>query len=606
MAGYVLSSGVPYGTYLRERARIDDLTIDDLTAAHAATSNRIIATIKDSSAQLIASHEALRSQNIELLKATKAGFQQVAWDVQQVGAAVRGLDATFIWGFNSVLTHTGRMADTLESLVLAAKNPSKTRAYEHFDDGRKAFDRGHLPDALEQIEKAISGDHTSAGYKLEWRFHLLRGAIQVGTFSHPQLLDLAAAEQSYLAAARYARSEDTNGAGLALLGAGWACYCQGRLDDALTHTNAATTLSPALAEGHFQASKILMALGRCQEGLDRLEIAIGLDPGYVVKAAADGDFQNFTTEFEAWCSAEKEKSRTALQTVYDKWSSTLAFWIACVSSGVNLPLVASTIRATSPPLFDTLICLHALDSLTRNLTVASEWTAQEAAKAIDTIPETLEVPKGLLRSLGDLTDRWSLDTDYFALGDLLVKRRQTPTVAALCDRAHEREAKPLELFALWLTATNDPAMVKQKLTRYLQQVPVSGRSVLISDFQSLRRTNAYPPETLGAIRTLLIKRYDQWKDEIDVDLRRRAIASTKAPLAGIATRALWSMIVMTIVAVALREAVGSTNLSAVVWLAGVALWVGNPIPRRIIVRKRRFRSLRHAESRIRRRLNSTT
>jgi tetratricopeptide (TPR) repeat protein len=606
MAGYVISSGVPYGAYLRERSSFDDLTTEDKTAVQAATSNRVIATIKDSSAQLIASQEALRSQNIELLKATKAGFQQMAWDVQQTTAAVRSLDATFSWGFNSILTHAGRMSDTLESLLVTAKTPSKTRAYEHFDDGRKAFDRGHLPEALEQIDKAISGDHTSAGYKLEWRFHLLRGAIQVGTFSHPQLLDLPAAEESYLSAARYASAEDTNAAALALLGAGWACYCQGRLDAALTHTNSATTLSPSLAEGHFQASKILMALGRSREGLHRLEIAVGLDPGYVVKAAADGDFQNFTTEFEAWCAAEGERSRAALQALYDTWSGSVAFWIACVSSGVSLPLVASTIRAASPPLLDTLICLHALDALTRNLKTGSQWSAQEAAKAIETIPETLEVPAGLLQSLRDLTDGWSLDTDYFALGGALLKRQQAQTVAALCKRAHEREAKPLELFALWLAGTSETGKVKEKLATYLQQVPASGRAVLIADYHVLRKTKAYPPETLGAIRTLLLKRYDQWKDEIAEDLRHRAIEGTKAPLEGIATRAIWSMIAMTIVAVALQELLNSTNLSVVIWIAGVALWVAKPIPRRILVRKRRLRSLLAAESKVRRRLATAT
>lgn len=604
MAGYVISSGVPYGAYLREQSSFDDLITEDMTRVHPATSDRIIATIKDSSAELIASHEALRSQNIELLNATRAGFKQVAWDVQQTTAAVRALGATFSWGFNSILTHTGRMSDTLESLLVTAKTPSKTRAYEHFEDGRKAFDSGHLPEALEQIDKAISGDHTSPGYKLEWRFHILRGAIQVGTFSHPQLLDLPAAEQSYLSAARYARTEDANGAAMALLGAGWACYCQGRLDAALTHTNSATAVSPSLAEGHFQASKILMALGRSREGLDRLEIAIGLDPGYVVKAAADGDFQNFTTEFETWCAVECEKARTALHTLYDKWSSTVAFWGACEPAGVNLPLVASTIRATSPPLLDTLICLHALDSLTRDLKAASKSSAQEAAKAIETIPEGLDIPTGLLQSLRDLTAGWSLDNDYFALGSALLKRQQAPTVAALCKRAHERDAKPLELFALWLAVTTEPTTVKEKLASYLRQVPVSGRIVLVADFQFVVGSGAYPRPTVDTIRTLLLKRYDEWKDEIAVDLRRRAIAGTRDPMDGIATRAAWSTIAMTIVAMVLQVAFGSVTLSAAVWFVGLALAVGRPITRRVIVRRRHFRSLLNAESRVRRRLTS--
>jgi tetratricopeptide (TPR) repeat protein len=605
MAGYVISSGVPYSKYLRERSSTDDLA-RDLATVHAATSHRIVATIKDTSAQLVASQEALRSQNIELLKATKAGFQQVAWDVQQTTAAVKGLDATFTWGFNSILTHAGRMSDTLESLLETAKTPTKTRAYEYFDDGRRAFDRGHLADALEQIDKAISGDHTSAGYKLEWRFHLLRGAIQVGTFSHPQLLDLPAAEASYLAAAKYARPEDSHGAALALLGAGWACYCQGRLDDALAHTNSATSLSPALAEGHFQASKILMALGRCDEGLSRLEIAVGVDPTYVVKAAADGDFQNFTTEFEAWCAAEQQRSHAALQALYDQWSGTVAFWRACMSSTVNLPLLATTVSSPSAPLFDTLICLHALDSLTRDLKVDAKWSAQDMSAAIETIPASLEIPGGLLKSLEEQTDAWSLDNSYFALGTALLKRRQAPLVEDLCRRAHERDAKPLELFALWLTVTNGSVGVKHKLTRYLQQVPVSGRNVLIADMQMLEESKAYSPALLDTIRTLLIKRYDQWAADIDADLRRRANAFTKEPLEGIMPRALWSMVAMTMAIAPVYALSRSVTLSAAIWTIGVAVAVAKPVVHRIGVRRRRYRSLAAAESRIKRRLSAAT
>jgi len=607
MAGYVISSGVPYGSYLRKPTSSDDVG-RDLTTLHAVTSQRVIATIKDSSAELVASHEALRAQNIELLKETKAGFTQLAWDVQQITAAVKGLDATFTWGFNSVLTHTGRMADTLESLLATAKAPSKTRAYEYFDDGRKAFDRGYLPEALEQVNKAISGDHTSTGYKLEWRFYLLRGAIQVGTFSHPQLLDLPAAEASYLAAAKYARAEDSNGAALAMLGAGWACYCQGRLDDALTHTDAATSLVPALAEGHFQASKILMALGRSTEGLSRLEIAVGLDPAYVVKAAADGDFQTFTTEFESWCAAEGEKSSGALKALYDKWSSTVAFWRASRASNVDLSLLASTISAPSPPLLDTLICFHALDPLTRNLRGGDKYTAQEMSAAIEIIPAPLKLPEGLLQSLRDLTGHWPVDSEYFALGEALAKRGQAPVVAELCQRAHERGAKPLELFALWLSATpaRERTPVMNRLTKYLQQVPASGRGPVLGDFQVLSDLKAYPQETIDAIRTRLIKRYEQWSPEIDADLTQRANAFTKHPLEGIVSHTVWSMLGMAMAVAPIYAALKSLRLTAAAWSLGVMFAIVNPVLHRFRERRRRFRALRSAESRVLRHLTGSS
>jgi len=242
---YVIGSGVPYGKYLQAQA-----LVDDLKTAQVRGLNLVSAAVQTGTKEIIASQDALRDQNARLAQAVTDGLDEVT-------GAIEDLNATFVWGFNAVLCHTGRMADALEDLLAAVKSPTKTRAYEYFDDARTAFSRGHLRDALELIEKAISGDHAASGYRIEWRFHLLKGSILVGTVAHPELLDLKSAEETYRTAADYAATDDTDGAALALLGASWACYCQAQLAEALNLADRALQYRPSFGEAHFQSAKIL-------------------------------------------------------------------------------------------------------------------------------------------------------------------------------------------------------------------------------------------------------------------------------------------------------------------------------------------------------------
>jgi hypothetical protein len=68
-------------------------------------------------------------------------------------------------------------------------------------------------------------------------------------------MDLAQAEESFLTAARYAKADYPQDSGRALLCAGWAAYCEGKLNDALAYTEQAVAIYPGLGEALFQAAK---------------------------------------------------------------------------------------------------------------------------------------------------------------------------------------------------------------------------------------------------------------------------------------------------------------------------------------------------------------
>lgn len=251
---------------------------------------------------------------------------------QAMIGAIDGLNESFQWGFGQMIAQMGGMNDSLNTLIKLAKEEVQRLAYNHFEIARDAFRRALYEECLEELDKAINGDHVSPGYKLEWRFHLMQAVIHLGFFGcNPDLVDPGQAEQSFLLAARYARTDDPEEAALALMGAGWSAFVQGKFPEALKHTNQAMALNPELTEALFQGAKIWMASGKPGEALPLLRQAIDRSHAYVVKASADGDFQRHEAELNDFLEAMRQEQLKVLQpqvrqklTEAEEWAKTFS------------------------------------------------------------------------------------------------------------------------------------------------------------------------------------------------------------------------------------------------------------------------------------------
>ena len=159
------------------------------------------AAIEDSAARL--------TQQIEQSNRQVAGAIDSL--TAQIHSGLAGIEASLDHGFSEVLAAVGIMQETLEELVRLAANPAKTAAYEHFVEAREAFQNGWYPECQEQLTKAMEGvEGVSSGYKMEWRFHYLKGLLYMGSndnADHEAMADLALAEASFLLAAKYAVKE---------------------------------------------------------------------------------------------------------------------------------------------------------------------------------------------------------------------------------------------------------------------------------------------------------------------------------------------------------------------------------------------------------------
>lgn len=274
----------------------------------------------------------LTAAHRESTQAMSDGFSMLGGQMDLIADEISGLNASFQWGFGQMIAQMGGMNDSLNTLIKLAKEEVQRLAYNHFEIARDAFRRALYEECLEELDKAINGDHVSPGYKLEWRFHLMQAVIRLGFFGcNPDLVDPGQAEQSFLLAARYARSDDPEEAALALMGAGWSAFVQGKLPEALKHTNQAVALDPDLTEALFQGAKIRMASGKPGEALPLLRQAIDQSPAYVVKASADGDFQRHEAELNDFLEAMRQEQLNVLQpqvrqklTEAEEWAKTFS------------------------------------------------------------------------------------------------------------------------------------------------------------------------------------------------------------------------------------------------------------------------------------------
>jgi tetratricopeptide (TPR) repeat protein len=313
MSNYVYGTG-SYRDYLKEKSFMDG--------------NRVSMDISKQTLWLIGSQAVLTMANINSREQTAdkmmahqtrmtnqitnqlaKGFETISYDLHRISSGISELNSTFHWGFSNLIASMGAMNDSIQELIRIAKTPAQTAALEHFEIAREMFRQGIYTDVLEELEKAINGvPGVSAGYKQEWRVHQLKGVVKLG-FADCDLsiVDLAEAEDSFIKSAQYAKTDYPKEAANAYLSAGWAAYCQGKMPEAVQHTETAVVLNPELGEALFQKAKILISQNDIEDALPELKKAIDLDVFFSLKAAGDGDFQTHDDELREFFVALTEE-----------------------------------------------------------------------------------------------------------------------------------------------------------------------------------------------------------------------------------------------------------------------------------------------------------
>jgi tetratricopeptide (TPR) repeat protein len=243
--------------------------------------------ISQSNLNLVATKEALEKQGVRMQEELQEGFGQVSdglegiqntlvqgvvvlhTDLVAIKGSVRDLSAKFEWGFARLEAGLGDVRDSLQDLLRLAKTPEQTWAYEQYELARDAYRRALLPEALEHINRAIKGDQSHTGHRLEHRFHRFLGMI----YRSGDLADLVRAKGAYLDAARYAGTDHPADAALALYAAARLSYNACEIEEAERLLRQALTFDE-FHEGRYWLAKVLLHQHKVQEGIANLVVAV--------------------------------------------------------------------------------------------------------------------------------------------------------------------------------------------------------------------------------------------------------------------------------------------------------------------------------------------
>jgi tetratricopeptide (TPR) repeat protein len=273
-----------YTDYLQRRELDRDLAFqisepikELITVSEHALSAQISALEGIKAAQAEAAYEVVCAVR-DLQEATEQGFRRVGSILE--------------WGFTATLLQLGRISDQLSAIRNLLENPSLTWAYEQFNRARDLYRRGHYPEALESVDRAIHGHANDLGERTEHRFHQLRGVIRLGSFQNnsADVVNLAEAERDFLLASKYAAHDFPCQAADAQLCAAHAANHQGHYREAAAHAEKGLTFG-ATAGLHYELARSLLQLDRECEAKDHLQNSIRLDRNLLLKASGDPAFR---------------------------------------------------------------------------------------------------------------------------------------------------------------------------------------------------------------------------------------------------------------------------------------------------------------------------
>jgi tetratricopeptide (TPR) repeat protein len=258
--------------------------------------------IERSSREIVATHEQLHAEHIEVTRELSdsigEGLESISYQLSNVRQDTQKLDATCELGFTGIIELLGLVGDQLYDLQWMAKHPSQTWANEQFHEAMRSFERGWHKEALSFIQRSLNGHGSNIGCAVDFRYHHLLGAIRLGNSQNfdENIVDLDAAEKSFLESAKFSRQDEPNEAANALVCASRAAYCRDSMKNAEQHARDAVSLNPSLGPAHFQVAKVLMHVDRAGEGLPFLEKAIRLDRDYSWVVLKDEDFKKYSSQ----------------------------------------------------------------------------------------------------------------------------------------------------------------------------------------------------------------------------------------------------------------------------------------------------------------------
>ena len=265
-----------YGSFLAPQKNLDGFSL--LVDLHMA--------------QSLSTQTRLAEQGLQAMNDMSGQVMSLRGDIQEVNSSIQEMSSVMQHGFYQVSLELNDIKGTLAQLLKVAKTPDQTWAMEQYSIASQAYKRGHFEEALDYVNRAIDGHGERSGFRLEYRFHFLRGLIRLGGPGHADMniVNPEVAIKDFLNAAKYASHLKDKVQSRCYAMAGWACYCAGRMEDARTYLEKALTLNQRNYSAKYDYAKLLYHEGDTETAGDQFYHALIGDWKYGLRAASDEDF----------------------------------------------------------------------------------------------------------------------------------------------------------------------------------------------------------------------------------------------------------------------------------------------------------------------------
>jgi tetratricopeptide (TPR) repeat protein len=316
MATWYPGSGLSWEQYLQANSFTQDIREEV-----ARQSRAVSASIADHARQMVGTSEQLA-----------AAFMRGTGDIVQ---GLEHLGAQFDYSMGLVLDelqvqsdHLRTMVQQLDSIKRTLDSPLLTQARELFRIGCDRLSKGLLDKALQAFLAAEQKN--DADFFIEYYLGKL---YLYGRDDDDNVVDLAAAKEHLLAAARYGKAEIPVDrrfevlAAEALFHGSVACYAlsetagshsSDELRQAFSLVREGLNLAPNLPEAWFHAAKYKALQGTADKALEILEKAIERDPRYAAKALADGAFSRMADELNEFLERLRQRKAAESEAVMKK------------------------------------------------------------------------------------------------------------------------------------------------------------------------------------------------------------------------------------------------------------------------------------------------
>lgn len=207
-------------------------------------------------------------------------IDEAALGINRVSGGLESLRATFEWGFVDLVWQIEQTREVLQDILEVLQAPLDTQAKELRERGVEAYQNGWFDEALEDFLESEKKN------RYDFTIHQFLGNIHL---FHRK--DSEKAMECYKKAEKYATPKSTYYVSYALLGIGLVHYIHGNFQEACESTLKAIKIHPTSYEAYYQHAQYCACLGKYDEAVKYLRIAIVEgDRYYCIKAESEKDF----------------------------------------------------------------------------------------------------------------------------------------------------------------------------------------------------------------------------------------------------------------------------------------------------------------------------